>query len=248
MDEDSELLQQYTETRSEAAFSTLVQRHLPLVYSAALRETGGDTHQAQDITQTVFTLLARKATKLHQHPALCGWLYTTTHYIAAKSRQTELRRLRREQEAHAMEIHEENPTSTDCWERVKPVIDELMIQLKEADRTAVLLRYFDNRPFREIGAHLGLSENAVRMRLERALNSLRIALARRGITTTAAALGAALSSHAVTAPPAGLTAIVATGASTTAAINGGLTLLWGNEVKMLLKYFCLGLHGWVFCS
>src|SRR6187431_131074 len=102
MPEDSGLLCLYAKTSDEAAFTALVQRYLPLVHSAALRQTGGDLHQAQEVAQTVFTLLARKAAELQQHPALVGWLYTTTYHTIAKARRADQRRRHREQEVHAM--------------------------------------------------------------------------------------------------------------------------------------------------
>ena len=227
MPEDSELLRLYAETGSEAAFTTLVHRYLPLVHSAALRQVGGDLHRAQEVAQTVFALLARKAVALQRHPALVGWLYTTTHHTAAKVRQTDQRRHRREQEAQVMQNEEEAPPAAADWSELGPVVDELMQQLKEEDRTAVLLRFFENRSHGEIGDRLGLSENAARMRVDRALDALRVALARRGVISTATALGAALSSQAVTAPPAGLVATISIGATATA--TGGTLLFLMNS-------------------
>src|SRR5262245_58711478 len=101
---DSELLRLYAEERSEKAFAELVQRHVDLVYSSALRQVNGDAHRAQDIAQEVFGTLARKAGSLAQHPVLTGWLYTTTRHASAKVRRREARRVAREQEAHAMQV------------------------------------------------------------------------------------------------------------------------------------------------
>jgi RNA polymerase sigma factor (sigma-70 family) len=99
---DSELLRRFAEEHFEEAFAELVSRRLALVYSAALRQVGGDAHRAEDVTQEVFIDLARKARSLSRHPALIGWLYTSTHFAAAKLIRTEQRRARREQEAIAM--------------------------------------------------------------------------------------------------------------------------------------------------
>src|SRR6184192_3902681 len=104
MSTDAELLQLYAEHGSEAAFTTLVERHLPVVYSAALRQVAGDAHRAQEVGQLVFTLVARKARQLSRHPALVGWLYTTTHYTADKLRRAEERRLRLAQQAQTMNL------------------------------------------------------------------------------------------------------------------------------------------------
>jgi RNA polymerase sigma factor (sigma-70 family) len=229
MPADAELLTLFAKTGSESAFRSLVERHLPLVHSAALRQTAGDHHQAEEVAQAVFTLLARKAGGLQRHPALVGWLYTTTHHIAAKVRRSNQRRRRREQAAQLMPSDTHTPSFASDWTELKPVVDEVMLQLKDEDRTAVLLRFFENKPHQEIGARLGLSENAARMRVDRAIEALRSALARRGITSTAAVLSATLSSQAVMAPPAGLVGTIVVGA-TAAASGGGLFILMSSTV------------------
>lgn len=224
MDEDAELLRRYLDNRSEASFAALVHRHLPLVYSAALRQVGGDAHYAHEVAQAVFTLLARKADQLRNHPAPSGWLYVSTRHFAAKLRRSEQRRLDHERAVKAMHDPAQDPTATVDWDRLRPVIDEAMLGLKEHDRIAVLLRFFENRTYAEIGAQLGLSENATRMRVDRALDALRVALARRGAISVAAALGAALSSQATVAIPAGLAANITAGVLATTA-TGGIALL-----------------------
>src|ERR1041384_7119854 len=103
MPDDAQLLRHYVEEGSEKAFAELVQRHLNLVYSAALRQVGGDMHRARDVAQIVFTTLARKAPSLTRHPVLAGWLHLATHHAATKAMRTERRRHAREQEAHAMQ-------------------------------------------------------------------------------------------------------------------------------------------------
>ncbi len=206
---DAELLIRYANEKSDTAFAELVRRYVDLVYSAAVRQVGGDAHRAQDVTQVVFTTLARKAGSLMRHPVLAAWLYTTTHHAAAKTIRTEMRRQVREQRAHAMNENLADDGAAIDWEQVRPVLDEAMRHLHERDREAVLLRYFAQRPFTEIGAALKVSEDAARMRVERALERLHALLARRGVTSTAGALAAALSHQAVTAAPAGLAASVA---------------------------------------
>jgi DNA-directed RNA polymerase specialized sigma24 family protein len=91
---DNELLEQFVRNESEAAFDMLVQRHIALVYSVALRHTANPEH-AQDITQAVFIILARKAASLSPKTVLCGWLHRTTRYVAANTLQSEFRRQRR---------------------------------------------------------------------------------------------------------------------------------------------------------
>src|SRR5439155_1150122 len=116
MNDDAELLRRYAEDASESAFGELVARHIDLVYSAALRVVGGDTHLAQDVAQTVFADLARKARALSRHEVLTGWLYQATRFAAAKAVRTERRRSSREKEAVAMQ-----ELSSDAnWERLRP--------------------------------------------------------------------------------------------------------------------------------
>ncbi|HUR58362.1 MAG TPA: sigma-70 family RNA polymerase sigma factor [Opitutaceae bacterium] len=219
---DAELLRRYAEDKSDAAFADLVARHVDLVYSAALRQVGGDTHRAQDIVQVVFTTLARKAASLTRHPVLAGWLYTATQHAAAKTIRSEARRRAREQEAHVMqEILSSDGGVTD-WQRVRPVLDDAMRELGERDREAVLLRFFAHRPFAEIGAALNVSEDGARMRVERALDKLHALLGRRGVTSTSGALAVALAAQAVSAAPAGLATTVTGTALAGAAAGAGL--------------------------
>ena len=203
MKPDPELLALFARTNSEYAFAELVRRHVNLVFSAALRQVGGDSHLAQDVAQTVFTDLARKAGGLARHKSLTGWLYTSANFAAAKLIRGEVRRRGREEAFMREPIFEHAPDAD--WDKIRPVLDAAMHELRDADREAVLLRYFENRPFAEVGAQLGLNENAARMRVERALEKLRGILARRGVTT-ASAFASALSAHAVQVAPANLTA------------------------------------------
>lgn len=235
--EDSELLDRYARERSEDAFRELVSRHVDLVYSAALRQTR-DPHRAEDACQLVFATLARKAALLSGHPCLRGWLYTCTHYTAAKLRRSEQRRLLREQEAQA--VNPQDDESTTAWENIRPVLDEVMHELGGRDREAVILRYFDRRPLAEVGRALGVSEDAARKRVDRLLERMRVLLARRGITSSAAVLGAALGGHAVQAAPARLVpGLVAATAS--AGGTGGVVGLMASIKSVALGAGLLGL-------
>ena len=157
MNDDAALLRRYADEKSEAAFAELVRRHLDLVYSAALRRLGGDAHRAADIAQQVFTTLARDTRKLSRHAVLTAWLYTATRNAAIDLIRSEQRRHTREQEATAMQnLFSASPDAD--WERLRPVLDEVMDELSDADRTAVLLRFFEKRAFSEVGAVLHLSD------------------------------------------------------------------------------------------
>lgn len=221
MVDDATLLRRYAEEKSEAAFAELVRRYLNLVYSAALRRLGGDAHRAADVSQQVFVALAHHASSLTRHAMLTGWIYTTTRHAALDVIRTERRRRAREQEAHIVEELVAVSAPEADWERLRPVLDEVMDELGDRDREAVLLRFFDGRPFAEIGAALQVSEDAARMRVDRALAKLHELLARRGVTSTAAALGVVLSAQAVSAAPAGLTMAVSQAAFIPAAAAGG---------------------------
>ena len=226
MSEDVELLRRYAGERAEEAFAELVDRHLNLVYSAALRQVGGDTHLAKDVTQAVFTDLARKSASLAGRTVLTGWLYTSTRYAAAQAVRTERRRQVREQEAYTMNELSSGTVSASEWERLQPVLDEAMHTLGERDREAILLRFFEGRAFPEGGGRLGLSEEAARKRVNRALDELRSVLAKRGITSTASALAVLLMERGVAAAPMGLGVAVKAAALTGAAAAGGAMTFW----------------------
>jgi RNA polymerase sigma factor (sigma-70 family) len=222
MTENTELLRRYLAERSETAFTELVQRNIDLVYSAALRQVGGDAATAQEVTLSVFTDLARKAPALLRHSSLTGWLYTSTRYLAATARRSEQRRRARELQAHAMHELLQASLSDPSWDDLRPVLDDAMHELSTADREAVLMRYFEGRPLAEIGVRFGLTENAARMRVERAVEKLRAFLVKRGITSTTAAVAMILTQRAVSAAPAGMAAQVGRDAFEAGIASGGV--------------------------
>ena len=206
--DDATLLRDYSENRSEQAFAELVRRHTNLVYSAALRRTGGDVHRAQDVVQFVFNELARKPDPVARHPVLVGWLHTATRNAAINAARAERRRQLYEQQA-ALAMNEDSDPNTAAWERLRPMLDEVIDGLARDDRDAVLLRYFEERPFAEIGRMLRVSEDAARMRVQRALEKLRASLLKRGFASTTTALGAVLSSTQTVVAAPGLATTVA---------------------------------------
>ena len=228
MMEDADLLRRFTLAGDQDAFRELVQRHVSFVYSSALRQLNGDAHLAADVAQTVFTDLARKARSLTGHPVLAGWLFTSTRFAAAKLVRAERRRRAREQEAQLMQELSNDDAAALDWSRVRLVLDAALADLKPAEREAILLRYFEQRDYRAIGAQLSVTDNTARMRVDRALDTLRAALERRGVTSTTVALAAALTSEAVVAAPAGLGTTVAS-----AALAGtGSLSLWAAFMSM----------------
>jgi RNA polymerase sigma factor (sigma-70 family) len=212
MSDDSELLRRHVCERSEAAFAELVQRKAGLVYSAALRQVGGDTQLAQDVSQSVFIDLARKAGQLADRPEISSWLHTSTRFAALKAVRARQRRERREREAQTMQEIERESAHDAQWAQVRPLLDAAICDLPEPDRAAILMRDFEGRPFAAMGERLGIGESSARMRAERALDKLQLVLGKRGVTSTVAALGLVLTTAAVAAPPAGLAATLAAGA------------------------------------
>jgi RNA polymerase sigma factor (sigma-70 family) len=230
MHTDSELLRQYVSARCESAFAELVQRHVDLVYAAAVRELAGDTAQAEDLSQAVFLELARKGPRLLKHPTLAGWLYTSVRLVAANQRRADARRRLREQSSMNEWPVPDSPEAG--WSQIRPWLDDAVHELSEKDRAAVALRFFEERSLKEISQNLGVSENAARMRVDRALDKLREGLARRGIHSTASGLAAALAVGAISPAPSTLAATIATATLAAAATPLSATLLIMTPLKI----------------
>lgn len=205
-----QLLQEYASGRSEEAFSALVSKHINLVFSAALRSVNNPA-LAEEITQAVFVTLARKARGLRQGTVLSGWLYQTARLTAANFMRTEMRRQQREHQAYIQSTM--NEPEPEAWTRVGPLLEEAMAQLNEKDRDAVVLRFFEGKPLKEVGDALGATEDAAKMRVSRALDKLRDFFHRRGITVSAGALATAIAENSIHAAPMGLATSVASAAA-----------------------------------
>jgi RNA polymerase sigma factor (sigma-70 family) len=245
---DNELLRGFVQRGDEAAFRELVHRHVRLVYSAALRQTRGDRPMAEDVSQTVFTLLAKKSRGLLSHPSLAGWLFTTTRNCARDAARADARRQQRERNAVMNEAGLHGASERPEWDQLEPVLDEALHRLSAADRDGIVMRFFEHCSYRDIAAALGVGENAARMRVERALERLRMMLGRRGITSTAAALGAALTSHGAATVPAHLVAQISTSAATVVASAGaggmlspGILIMKSTKVITVIAVAAAGL-------
>ncbi len=208
---DAQLLRAYVEHRSDPAFAELVRRHVDIVYSAALRMVC-DSHLAQDVTQGVFLALASNAAQLTDRPVLSGWLHRTAQNIAAQTVRTDVRRRVREQEAAAMnKLLSAEPDA--LWEHIAPQLDAALGELSEADRDAVLLRYFERKSASEMAQTLGISDEAAQKRVNRAVERLREFFAKRGLTVGASGLVIVISANAVQAAPVGLAVTISTAAA-----------------------------------
>jgi RNA polymerase sigma factor (sigma-70 family) len=224
--DDISLLREYIDHASEDAFAALVARHVNKVYSIALRHAR-NPHQAEEIAQAVFVILARQARQLDSRVILSGWLCRTAQLTAVTFVRSETRRARREQEAYM-----QNPlaeTESDVWPQIAPLLDVAMARLSEADYHAVVLRFFDGKSMKEVGAALGASEDAAKMRVNRAVEKLRRFFTRRGIIVPVAVLTAAISANSVQSAPVMLaktatTVALAKGATTS---TSTLTLIKG---------------------
>ena len=199
---DARLLEQFAWKGSEEAFAALVQRHIALVHSVALRHTANAQH-AQDITQAVFVILARKAGSLGRRTVLPGWLYHTARLTAANLQRAETSRVRREQEAF-MQSQIEESVNDALWRELSPQLDEAMAGLGTSERDALVLRYFQNKSMAEVGKFLGLAENTAQKRVSRALEKLRNFFAKRGVSSTTAIIAGVISANSVQAVPVAL--------------------------------------------
>lgn len=221
MTDSRTLMSEYVRTGSEAAFGELVARYLDLVYSSALRLVGGDAHLAEDVSQTVFLNLARKAHRLPREVMLGGWLHRDACYAAQTLMRGERRRQKRERQAIEMNAIEDNSESN--LAKLTPLLDEAIEELRAEDRAAILLRFFEQRDFRSIGEALGSNEDAARKRVTRAVEKLHLLLRGRGMSLSVAALGAVLAAETLTAAPVGLAASLAATALAGASAGAGLS-------------------------
>jgi RNA polymerase sigma factor (sigma-70 family) len=237
-DDDRVLLDRFAREGSNQAFAQLARRYVDLVYATALRRLRGDACVAEEVTQAVFIILSRRAGSLGASVLLPGWLHRATCYACANAIKMEARR---KQHEHRAAIERPTTTTTldrsdDDWSRIAPALDEAISALGDVDRNAILLRYYEGKSVEETGSALGLSGEAAKKRLQRALGKLRSLLTRKGVSVPAGALAAALGAHALVAgsAPAYLAAAVASSTVTAAHTVTASSLIAKGTAHMLL--------------
>ena len=239
MNDDLTLLREYARNNSEVAFAALVTRYVNLVYSVAFRQVR-DAHLAEEITQAVFIILARKADSLGEKTILPGWLCRTARYASANALNIQRRRQQREQEAYMQSTLNEARTrwklgikSRRCW----------TARWNSSARkitTRWCCDFLKTKLLRKSAQHLGASEDAAKMRVNRALEKLRKFFTKRGVSSTTAIIAGTISANSVQAAPVALaksvTAVaIAKGAaasgSTLTLIKGALKIMAWTKMK-----------------
>lgn len=241
---EAQLLRAFAESGSEEAFTELVQRHAGIVHAAALRQTQ-DPHLAEEVTQAVFVLLARKAGSLRPGVILLGWLLQATRFAANDLLRAERRRRHRETAAFQMNTLAADPTGETArlWDRVAPVLDASLERLREKDRSALLLRFFQNCSLAEVGSALGIAEEAARKRVTRALEKLREELQSRGVVASVTALPDLLANQAQGAPSPELIAPTVAAALKPAAAGSAKALALSQVVATDMAW--TGVRAWL---
>ncbi len=218
-DSDADLLRQFNADHSQDAFSALVQRHVNLVYSTALRHVHSP-QLAEDIAQSVFIDLARVAARLKPDTILSAWLYQVARRTAIDVVRRESRREARERVA--VEIAAMNAPAPE-WTQIEPLLDDAMDTLDDTDRAAVLLRYFENKSLRQVGDALGTSDDAAQKRVSRSVERLREFFTKRGVTVGTSAVASVISAQAIQAAPPNLAATISAAAFAASAVATGTT-------------------------
>src|ERR1041385_3896534 len=201
--EDMELLRRYAETGCQESFEGLVSRHINWVYSICLRGVR-DRHLAEDVTQAVFIILARKAKTIHSDTVLKGWLFKTSRFAVADALKKRSRSRKHEERFATLILPDLQPQEDPekAWEQLAPILDNAVACLCEKDRQAVMLRFYESKSLAEIGVILGVSEEAAKKRVSRSIDKLRAFFSREGMGITAALLFGLLLNHTVQAAPA----------------------------------------------
>jgi RNA polymerase sigma factor (sigma-70 family) len=232
MTDDMDLVREYARNGSEQSFARLVSRYVNLVYSVAVRQVH-DLHLAEEVTQAVFIILARKARALNSKTILSAWLCRTAQFAAADALKIQRRRQRREQELYMESVLNQNESESRDWTDIAPVLDTAMAQLGKKDHCAIVLRFFEGKDLKQVGTALGVSENTAKTRVSRATDKLRKFFLRRGITLSAAAIAGAISANSIQAAPIGLAASVTVAVVKGTAVTASTLTLIKTTLKIM---------------
>ena len=219
MDSENHLLA-YVRSGDEVAFAKVVEAYSALVYGTAYRKTR-NAQLAEEITQNVFVLLARKAEKLVSRPGLGVWLHRTALLVSQNLLRSEASYQRR----MALVREQGGLSSERDVEIFFEGVDEALDRLSESDRMVVMMRFFEEKEFREIGAKVGKSADAVQKQIRRALEKLNRSLTAKGSTFSLGAVGLLLSSELAKAAPVASSAVIsakAVGSSSSVPLLGQL--------------------------
>jgi RNA polymerase sigma factor (sigma-70 family) len=233
---DRQLLRQYVDHGSEAAFAALVERHLRQVYATCLRDVR-HPQLAEDVAQAVFLILARKARTIRTDASLAGWLFSTARFVSKNALKQEAWRAARERKAAEMQA---TSTDADAWREIDPVLNDALASLRAPEREVVLMRFFHELSFGETGEALGISEDAAKMRVGRAVEKLRRYMAKAGVAVPTVGFAGLLAENAATAVPtvsvasvtAGTVAAGVGGAGVATIMEGAVKAMWITKVKV----------------
>src|SRR5262245_55101973 len=218
--DDGELLERFRARRDEAAFADLLQRDGPMVLGVG-RRLLGEPADADDAFQATFLVLVRHARAVRKRASVASWLYGVAYRTALKARARRTAWRRRQRPAPTMQPQE--PADDLVWRDLRPLLDEEVARLPDKYRAPLLLCDVEGLTYEEAARRLGCTRGALSARLTRARELLRGRLTRRGVTMTAAVLGAALGQHARAAVPAALaTATLRAGSLTVAGQAAGV--------------------------
>ena len=240
MNDDQALLRAYARNHSEDAFATLVSRHINLVYSVAMRQVR-HPDLAEEITQNVFIILARKAGTLNDGVILPGWLCRTARNVSSETLRNLRRRSQREQEAQMQNTV--NQPEPETWMHIAPLLEHAMEKLGPKDHDALVLRFFQNKNFADVGVALGASEETAKKRVNRAVEKLRKIFLKCDMDFTTETIAKNLSVYSIQAAPVtlaktvtavGLAKGAAGSASTLTLIKGASKIMAWTKTKIIV--------------
>lgn len=238
--DDWQLLNEYKSRNSEEAFRELVTRYAGMVYHVALRQLR-NPHAAEEIAQAVFITLAQNAGRISRRTLLSGWLFHTTRFAVLNRLRSETNRQRHEQEAFTMQTITETNDSGPIWEQISPLLNDALEKLPEKDRAAVMGRYFEDKSYKDVAVLLGVSEDAAKVRIYRALEKLRVIFSKKGVALNSVALAAVFTAHGVSTLPAGLASSITAAAmgatsttSTATFLKGTLKIMVWTKAKIAI--------------